>query len=339
MTLPEAASADDHRWMGAALALAARGRGSSRPNPNVGCVIVREGRLIGRGWTAPGGRPHAEAQALAQAVRHGSAAGATVYVTLEPCAHVSGRGPACADLLLEAGVARVVVAMTDPDPRTAGQSMARLREAGIAVTAGVGAAAARRELAGFAGRLAGRPQLTLKLALSLDGRLAMVNGESQWITGALARAMGHRLRADSSLVVTGGGTWLADRPRLDVRLPGFAGVQPLRGVLSATPPPAPFLHFPTVAALDAFAVANGVDHILVEAGPTLAASLLAAGRVDRLALFRAPIVLGRGPGLEGCEPRRLADAHGCWTLVHRQPLGPDLYELYEAVSPSPAGNG
>ena len=311
--------------MRAALALAARERGNTRPNPNVGCVIVRDGRLIGRGFTQPGGRPHAEAMALAGC----DAAGATVYVTLEPCAHRSPRGPACADLLAAARPARVVVAMTDPDPRTAGEGVARLRAAGIAVTEGVCAAEARRELAGFAGRLAGRPELTLKLAMSLDGRLAMASGESQWITGPLARAMGHRLRADSALVAAGGGTFRADHPRLDARLPGYAGAQPLRAILTTADVPPPFLRFASVANMDAYAAAHGLDRILVEGGPRLAAGLLAQGRADRLAIFRAPILLGGGPGLEGFAPPSLAAAHGQWTLLERRQLGPDLYELFE----------
>lgn len=163
--------------MGEALALAERSRGQTAPNPNVGCVIVAEGRVVGQGWTQPSGRPHAEAVALAEA---GAAAkGATLYVTLEPCAHVSARGPACADLIVAARPARVVVALTDPDPRTNGQGIARLRAAGIAVTEGVCTGEARRSMAGFLTRLAlGRPHVTLKLATSLDGRIALPSGRA-----------------------------------------------------------------------------------------------------------------------------------------------------------------
>ena len=222
---------DDARWMGSALALAARGRGRTAPNPAVGCVIVKDGHVIGRGWTQPGGRPHAEAGALAQA--GDLARGATAYVTLEPCAHVSTRGPACADLLIAAGVARVVIAATDPDPRTAGAGAARIEAAGIAVTSGVRAAEAAAQNPGFFSRMArGRPFVTLKLALSLDGCLALNDGRSRWITGAAARAHAHRERALADLIVVGRGTLEADDPALDVRLAGLEDRAPRAAVLS-----------------------------------------------------------------------------------------------------------
>jgi diaminohydroxyphosphoribosylaminopyrimidine deaminase/5-amino-6-(5-phosphoribosylamino)uracil reductase len=168
--------------MAAALALAERGRGRTAPNPSVGCVIVRDGHVVARGWTQPGGRPHAEAMALAEAA---DVAAATVYVTLEPCAHASTRGPACADLLVAARPDRVVVALGDPDPRTDGEGVARLRAAGISVEVGIAEEAARRSMAGFLTRQRlGRPHVTLKLATSLDGRIARPDGESRWITGA-----------------------------------------------------------------------------------------------------------------------------------------------------------
>ena len=191
---------DDARWMGAALALAGRGVGQTAPAPSVGCVIVKDGKVVGRGWTQPSGRPHAEAVALAQA---GSAArGATAYVTLEPCAHVSERGPACADGLLAAGVARVVAATIDPDPRTAGKGLERLRAAGVEVTTGPAEGDARCVAAGFFMRqTAGRPFITLKLAMSIDGRIALADGSSRWFTGETARAHAHLLRARSDLIV------------------------------------------------------------------------------------------------------------------------------------------
>jgi diaminohydroxyphosphoribosylaminopyrimidine deaminase/5-amino-6-(5-phosphoribosylamino)uracil reductase len=203
--------------MAAALALAERGRGRTAPNPGVGCLIVKNGHVIGRGWTQPGGRPHAEAMALKQA--GSEAEGATVYVTLEPCAHLSLRGPACADLLAEARPARIVAAIGDPDPRTAGEGFARLRAAGIAVEEGVLAAEARRSMAGFLTRVAhGRPLVTLKLATSLDGAIALASGESQWITGPQARAHVHLERSRHEAILVGRGTWETDAPRLDVRL-------------------------------------------------------------------------------------------------------------------------
>ena len=220
--------------MAAALALSKRGRGRTAPNPNVGCVIVREGHVVGRGWTQPGGRPHAEAMALAQA--GGAARGATVYVTLEPCAHQSARGPACADLLVEAGVACVVIALGDPDPRTDGAGIARLEAVGIAVTRGALAAEAPQAMAGFLTRQTlGRPQVTLKLAASLDGCIALANGESRWITGPEARAHAHLERARHEAILVGRGTFEADAPRLDVRLPGLEGCAARRILLSSRP--------------------------------------------------------------------------------------------------------
>lgn len=225
------AGARDLANMRSALALARRGLGSVWPNPAVGCVLVREtesgektggraGRVVGRGWTQPGGRPHAETEALGRA---GAAAkGATAYVTLEPCSH-HGATPPCADALIAAGVGRVVAAIEDPDPRVAGQGLARLAEAGIEVTRGIGADEAAEINAGFFLRVrAGRPLVTLKLASTLDGRIAAPDGESRWITGEDARARAHVLRAEHDAVMVGSGTALADDPELTCRLPGFA---------------------------------------------------------------------------------------------------------------------
>ncbi|MCG2839660.1 bifunctional diaminohydroxyphosphoribosylaminopyrimidine deaminase/5-amino-6-(5-phosphoribosylamino)uracil reductase RibD [Sandaracinobacter sp. RS1-74] len=316
--------------MAAALALARRGRGRTGSNPNVGCLLLQGSRVVGRGWTQDGGRPHAEAMALTEA---GSRAqGAIAYVTLEPCAHESRRGPACADSLIAAGIARCVVAMADPDERTAGKGLARLKAAGVETVSGVLEAEARLELAGFVGRLAtGRAELTLKLALSLDGRLAMADGRSQWITGEAARLYAHQLRAEADMVLVGGGTLRADRPRLDNRLPGSHAPQPLKAVLTSGPVPEGFLAFCDLQALEHFARQEGLNRILCEGGGGLASALLTMNRVDRLLLLRAPILIGEGIGLEGLHPATLAETHGVWRLEERRPLGADLLERYRLM--------
>jgi diaminohydroxyphosphoribosylaminopyrimidine deaminase/5-amino-6-(5-phosphoribosylamino)uracil reductase len=316
--------ADDWRWMGAALALARRGTGITTPNPSVGCVIVRQGRVVGRGHTQPGGRPHAEAVALAQA--GGAARGATAYVTLEPCAHSSARGPACADSLIAAGVARVVVAAPDPDPRTNGTGAARIAAAGIAITSGVRTAEAEAGLAGFLTRLRhGRPHITLKLAVSLDGAIAMADGRSRWITGARARTAAHLLRARSDLIVAGRGTWDADAPALDVRLPGLAARSPRIGVVGrADGLPAHVTHFPDLAAL----AADPALDALVEGGMGLAASLIAADLVDALVLHRAPVLIGGGRTLGNIGLDDLPHAHGRWAAAPIITLGPDRIERF-----------
>ncbi|MEL6679671.1 MAG: bifunctional diaminohydroxyphosphoribosylaminopyrimidine deaminase/5-amino-6-(5-phosphoribosylamino)uracil reductase RibD, partial [Pseudomonadota bacterium] len=217
----------DARHMGHALALARRGLGRTAPNPAVGCVIVKEGRVLGRGWTQPGGRPHAETMALAQAGE--AASGATAYVSLEPCAH-HGKTPPCADALAASRIARLVAPMEDPDPRVSGRGFARLREAGVVIDLMPDAA---REAAavnsGFLIRQAiGRPHLTLKLATSLDGRIATARGESRWITGPDARRRVHMMRAQSDAVLVGAGTARADDPMLDIRDMGLAAANPVR---------------------------------------------------------------------------------------------------------------
>jgi diaminohydroxyphosphoribosylaminopyrimidine deaminase/5-amino-6-(5-phosphoribosylamino)uracil reductase len=230
---------EDLPHMRAALALARRGLGNAWPNPAVGCVLVKEGRVIGRGWTQPGGRPHAETEALRRA---GDAArGATAYVTLEPCSH-HGRTPPCCEALAEAGIARVVMAMRDPDPRVNGRGLAMLRGAGIAVEEGLLEAEARALNAGFFRRIqAGMPVVTLKLASTLDGRIATASGESRWITGEAARREVHALRARHDAILVGSGTVLADDPDLTCRIPGMERVPMLRVVADArlrTPPSA-----------------------------------------------------------------------------------------------------
>ncbi|MFQ5957769.1 MAG: bifunctional diaminohydroxyphosphoribosylaminopyrimidine deaminase/5-amino-6-(5-phosphoribosylamino)uracil reductase RibD [Alphaproteobacteria bacterium] len=322
--------------MKAALCLARRGLGSVAPNPAVGCVVVREGCVVGRGWTRPGGRPHGEAEALRRAGK--AARGATAYVSLEPCAH-HGATPPCADALAEAGIARVVVAVEDPDPQVQGRGIARLRDAGAAVVCGVCEQEAAALNAGFFLRVSqGRPLIALKTATTLDGRIATHGGESQWITGDEARARVHALRASHDAVLVGIGTALADDPMLDCRLPGLAQRSPVRIVVdsrlrlpltsrlvkTAGEVATWLLTLPGAAArrraayaeagaelieveadgdgnLDLAAAARalggrGLTRVLVEGGARLAAGLLRAGLVDRLLWFHAPRLIG-GDGL------------------------------------------
>ena len=321
-------SPDDERFMAEAVALGGGARGRTAPNPNVGCVIVADGAIVGRGATAPGGRPHAEAIALAEA---GSRAeGATLYTTLEPCAHRSARGPTCAALIAEAGVRRVVAAMADPDPRTAGAGFAALRSAGVVVETGCLARAASAGMAGYLTRLKfGRPRITLKLALSIDGKIATASGESQWISGEDARADVHRERAQCDMVLVGRGTYLADSPRLDVRLPGLEDWSPRRALLTHGEAVDGWetLHSPQ----DVYGL-HDVNDLMVEGGAATATAFLAADLVDRLLVYRAPIILGAGTsafgdiGLGG-----IADAHGRWRVGDGVALGVDRREVYERV--------
>ena len=318
---------DDARWMGAAITLATRARGRAWPNPNVGCIIVHQGRVVGRGATAEGGRPHAEAVALAQAGE--AARGATLYTTLEPCAHASERGPTCSDLIVEAGLSRVVVAVRDPDSRTDGNGIARLHDAGIDVVEDVETAAATRAMAGFLTRQRlGRPHVTLKLALSLDGCIARADGESQWITGAEARAHGHLERSRAEAILVGRGTFEADAPRLDVRLAGLEGRSPKRYILShlRRNDGWGWLSSPQeITTLPA-------DHLLVEGGAQTASAFLEADLVDRLLIYRAPILIGGGrAALHDIGLERLADAHNNWRAVDTRTLGADRLDIYERV--------
>ena len=319
---------DDMRWMATAIALATRTRALSIPNPNIGCVIVKNGRVVGRGWTQPGGRPHAEAMALAQAGAR--AQGATAYVSLEPCAHTSPRGPSCADLLCEAGLARVVVALTDPDPRTNGKGIATLNAAGIEVQSGVMAGEASASMAGWLMQhREARPFVTLKLATSLDGCIATGSGQSQWITGEAARAHGHLIRAQSNLIIVGRGTYEADHPRLDVRLHGLEVPSPERAILSrggATPPGWTALDSPQAI------TGHPAHYALIEGGAGAAAAFLAGDLVDRLLLYRAPILIGGGkPALGDIGLGDLAGAHGRWRISDERRLGVDRLEVYERV--------
>lgn len=313
--------------MGQAIALGESARGQSAPNPNVGCLIVSEsGRIVGRGATARGGRPHAEATALEQAGRR--ARGSTVYVTLEPCAHQSPRGPACTDLLLGAAPRRVVIALKDPDPRTSGKGIRRLRRAGIDVTLGVARESARSSLVGWLTRLRlGRPRVTLKLALSIDGKIALPSGESKWITGEDARRHVHLERARSDMILVGRGTYLADEPRLDVRLPGLEQASPRRALLTRGDPVHGWeiLRNPR----EIFRL-HDVNDLLVEGGSATATAFLAQDLVDRILIYRAPIIVGEGKssfGYVGLDA--IADAHGRWQLVDERRLGVDRLEVYE----------
>ncbi|MBL8651898.1 MAG: bifunctional diaminohydroxyphosphoribosylaminopyrimidine deaminase/5-amino-6-(5-phosphoribosylamino)uracil reductase RibD [Sphingopyxis sp.] len=311
--------------MAAVIALSLRGRPSSAPNPNVGCLLVKDGRVIGRGWTQPGGRPHAEAVALAAA---GAAArGATAYVSLEPCVHASPRGPCCTDALIDARVARVVIAAQDPDIRTNGQGIARLQDAGIDVVFNVAAAAARGVMAPWWTRQAeGRPFVTLKLATSLDGCIACADGTSRWITGDRARAHAHFERARHQAILVGRGTYDADSPRLDVRLPGLERRSPQRLLLTSGAAPEGWT---AVASPDAI---EGVDSLLVEGGAGAASAFLAADRVDRLLLYRAPILIGVGRAALGdIGLTDLAAAHGRWRLTDSRLLGSDQLDVYERI--------
>jgi len=345
-----------------ALSLGARGLGRTWPNPAVGCVIVKSGRVIGRGWTQDGGRPHAEVMALAQA--GGAAKGATAYVTLEPCSH-TGKTPPCARGLIDAGVARVVVALGDPDPRVDGRGLDMLRAAGITVEFGVLQDEAKAAQTGFLTRVTqGRPMVTLKLATSWDGRIATSTGESQWITGPQARRRVHAMRASHDAVMVGAGTARADDPSLTVRDLGIDR-QPVRVVLSraldlpltghlartAGEVPVWLIHGPRAdvdlrrtweslgarlfevpliagqldpaAALAALGDA-GLTRVFCEGGGALAASLLHADLADHVALFTAGLGIGADgtPSLGGLGLTRLAQASR-YQVTHAEILGAD----------------
>jgi len=315
--------------MAKAIALGEEARGQSAPNPNVGCVIVSaSGRMIGKGATAAGGRPHGEAIALAEAGK--KAAASIVYASLEPCAHESDRGPACTDLLLDARPERVVIALKDPDRRTSGKGIRRLRRAGIEVTLGVGREAARRSLSGWLTRLElGRPRITLKLALSIDGKIALPSGESKWITGEDARRHVHFERAHSDMILVGRGTFLADEPKLDVRLPGLEERSPRRALLTRGEAVEGWeiLGNPS----DVYRL-HDVNDLLVEGGSATATAFLSEDLVDRILIYRAPIIVGEGKssfGYVGLDA--IADAHERWRFVDEQRLGVDRLEVYERV--------
>jgi diaminohydroxyphosphoribosylaminopyrimidine deaminase/5-amino-6-(5-phosphoribosylamino)uracil reductase len=349
-----------------ALALAERALGAVAPNPAVGCVIVsREGHVAGRGWTGRGGRPHAETIALAEA---GAAAlGATAYVALEPCSH-HGQTPPCASALMEAGVARVVAAVEDPDPRVRGKGFAALRDADIELVTGVCAKQAAELNAGFFKRVReGRPLVTLKIAQSLDGKTATATGESKWITGEAARAYGHLLRARNDAILIGIGTAMADDPQLTCRLPGLEDRSPLRVVLDTrlklsecsklaqSAGRTPTLVFttsdgggaltacgvevvkiardargrPDLAAVLADLGKRGITRLLVEGGATVHAAFLDRGLADRLEIFHSPLVLGAA-GHDGIDSLAALTLGEAprFRFVGRRSFGPDLLESF-----------
>jgi diaminohydroxyphosphoribosylaminopyrimidine deaminase/5-amino-6-(5-phosphoribosylamino)uracil reductase len=356
-------------FMRAAVNLARRGLGQTAPNPSVGCVIVRNGQVVGRGFTAPGGRPHAEIQALSMA--GGLARGATAYVTLEPCSFTGKSGP-CTKALTEAGITRVVVGTTDPNPKVNGAGIAQLQAQGIEVIENVLREDCEELLAGFAMTIrANRPLITLKLASSLDGKIATTKGESQWLTGESARRAVHALRGRHDAVLAGVGTVLADDPELTCRIEGFRAAPLVRIVVDshlrtpllsklvrgAAKHPLWFLHrngadklrikalegagaklieLPAAAAgIDLAAgmqalARNGLTRVLVEGGGTIAAGLLRAGLADRLAWFHAPCVIGD-------DGWPAAQAFGIGTLAQmprfiplaRHRLGDDMLTEYK----------
>lgn len=355
--------------MWAALSLARRGLGRVWPNPSVGCVILdKAGQVVGRGVTQPGGRPHAETEALRQA--GAAAAGGTAYVTLEPCAH-HGKTPPCAEALIAAGIRRCVVALQDPDPRVAGRGLDKLRQSGCAVILGVLADEATEITAGFLKRVEqGQPLVALKLATTLDGRIATGSGESQWITGPAARQRGHLLRASFDAILVGSGTALADNPNLTCRLPGLADRSPVRLVLDRrlrlpldsdlvmTAPQIPVwlitsdqqsesqlapyrqagVEVLPLSATDPRSILSalgqrGLTRLLIEGGAQVAAAFLQAKAVDRLIWMRASGILG-GDALAAIADLgidRLA-AMQRFQLWSAQRLGADYLETYRYLS-------
>mgnify|MGYP001765891822 CR=1 FL=1 len=373
---PAVATDLDRRFMAAAIRLGRRHLGRTGPNPSVGAICVVDGPdgpiVVGRGVTAYGGRPHAEPQALTQAGDR--ARGSTLYVTLEPCSHW-GKSPPCADAIVAAGVARVVVARDDPDPRVAGRGYARLAEAGIGVVRGVLAAEAWEGLSGFLARVSGcRPEVLLKLAISADGMIGRHGVANFPITGPAARARAQLMRMEADAIAVGIGTAALDDPELTVRLPGLAATSPRRIVFDRAARLSPASRLVAsaatvpvsmVTALDAPAEAvaalaaqgvsmlpvpvdgggrlalapalgrlegEGINTLMVEGGAELAESFLVAGLVDRLALFRSPVVVGQGgiaapPSLAGV----LAPAAGRFHRTSVERWGDDLLEIWQAL--------
>lgn len=349
----------DYAFMTMALRLAGRGLGRVAPNPAVGCILVKNDHIIARGWTQPGGRPHAEQVALARAAEE--ARGATAYVTLEPCAH-HGKTPPCAEALINAGVTRVVVALEDPDPRTAGKGMAALEAAGIATRLGVLADAAADLNRGFLLKVReNRPMVSLKIAQSLDGRIASVTGHSQWITGEEARDHGHLLRASHDAILVGSGTYHADNPRLDCRLPGLSERSPQRILLCSRPPePVPsgwwytkavdagqddnssdgsVLKVQAQSALAGVSIPavlraladRGITRLLVEGGAGVATAFLKENLVDQLYLYTGPSLIG-GDGKSAVGPlgvENVTQDSQRFRLCEQRSLGNDQLHVYE----------
>ena len=358
--------ADDCRFMTLALSLGRRGLGRTWPNPAVGAVIVKDGLIVGRGWTQPGGRPHAEVEALRRA---GAAArGATLYVTLEPCSHF-GKSPPCADAVIAAGISRAVSAIEDPNPEVAGTGHARLRASGIAVDVGIGAEQARRDHAGHILRMTKeRPRVLLKLAISADGKAGAAGGKPVAITGEEVRERVHLLRAENDAIMVGIGTALADDPMLTCRLPGMSGRSPVRVIADSllrlridsklvrsaydtpvwalcgmkAPEQAEFALLPlgvevlrspdSTDPLDlvdglGFLAAKGITRLMVEGGPKLAAAFIAADLVDEAVLFQAPMLVGPS-GVDALASEAEAALFTRLKKVSSEPVGGDQQETY-----------
>jgi diaminohydroxyphosphoribosylaminopyrimidine deaminase/5-amino-6-(5-phosphoribosylamino)uracil reductase len=357
---------DDNRFMALALSLGRRGLGKTWPNPAVGAVIVKDGVIVGRGWTQPGGRPHAEVEALRRAGE--AARGATLYVTLEPCSH-HGKTPPCADAVIAAGITRVVSALEDPNPEVAGQGHARLRAAGIIVDVGVGAEEARHDQAGHIRRMrSGRPHVMLKLAISADGKAGAAGRKPVAITGEAVRERVHLLRAHSDAIMVGIGTVLADDPMLTCRLPGMAKDSPVRVVADsmlrlpvksrlvrsayetpvwaltglAAPQQAELILLPLgvevmrspqstgrLSLKDGleFLAAKGITRLMVEGGPTLAAAFIAADLVDEAVLFHSPTIVGPH-GIDALASRAMEALTQGLKQVGGEPVGSDRQVNY-----------
>jgi diaminohydroxyphosphoribosylaminopyrimidine deaminase / 5-amino-6-(5-phosphoribosylamino)uracil reductase len=362
-----AAGADDARFMQLAFTLGRRGLGNTWPNPAVGAVIVKDGVIVGRGWTQPGGRPHAEVEALRQAKK--AAQGATMYVTLEPCSH-QGKTPPCADAIAKAGIARVVSALEDPNPEVVGQGHARLREKGITVDIGPGADEARRAHAGHIMRVTkARPHVTLKLAVSADDKAGLAGRKPAPITGEAAWVRVFQMRAASDAILIGIGTVLSDNPQLTCRLPGMFERSPVRVVLDAkltlplstsvvatvrdTPtwvftsskPSAIAEEILQQKGCQVFRVGDvegrldleevlkvlagqGITRLMVEGGPRVAGALAAAHLVDELALLRGEKNIG-ATGIEAIEGMPLDGLTGQLQSRGREKLGADTLEIFE----------
>ena len=353
--------ADDQRWMRAALLQARYGAGRTAPNPSVGCVIVKDGQLIGYGRTADGGRPHAETQALKMAGQ--AAQGATAYVTLEPCSH-HGKTPPCADALIENGIARVVIATDDPDANVSGQGIARLKSSGINVETGVeGQAASRFYQAYFHHRKTGLPFVTAKIASTLDGKIALADGQSKWITGPRTRRYVHLMRSRHDAMLTSSGTVRADNPSLTARIDGYHGPQPLRvvaasaltfqedsnllktadqaGLLLLTTSPSSDGKVETVQiSADALGKpdltdamkalgARGITSVMVEAGGQFLSSLFKSGLVHQLVWTRSSGVIGGEgrPSLADFGLQSIADGN-IFKRLSSTAIEDDAIEIY-----------
>jgi diaminohydroxyphosphoribosylaminopyrimidine deaminase/5-amino-6-(5-phosphoribosylamino)uracil reductase len=360
----------DLRFMQLALSLGRRGLGRTWPNPAVGAVVVKDDVIVGRGWTQPGGRPHAETEALKRAGKE--ARGATLYVTLEPCSH-QGKTPPCVDAIIRAGIARVVSALEDPNPEVAGQGYAKLRERGIAVDAGLEAAAAARQHAGHIRRMRdGRPQVLLKLAATADGKAGLPGRKPAGITGEAARARVHQMRAEYDAILVGIGTVLSDDPHLTCRLPGMMEWSPVRAILDArlriplatsiigTARETPTWVFTTPSAspvaedilkakgVEVFRVdgkdgrldlnsvlkalaGRGITRLMVEGGPTVAAGFIKADLVDEAALFRSPNPLGEGIDVLEDLPLTALTKSPKLRLIASEAVGGDTLEMFERM--------